>query len=88
MDYSVVNLKYKILELYPEIINYGIDVFITYDPEAGRYGVKLTMPSPEATVFLGKNEADACIKGEKNDFLAKSIGKFIAQITGSKKGKK
>lgn len=83
MEYSVVNLKYKILELYPEIIHYGIDIFVTYDPEKSRYAIKLTMPSPEATVFLGKNEADACIEGEKTDFLAKSIGKFIAQTTGS-----
>ncbi len=81
MDYSVTNLKYKILELYPEIVHYGIDIFLTYDPEKGRYGIKLTMPSPETTVFLEKGEADACVEGKKSDFLAKSIAKFIAQTT-------
>jgi len=81
MDYSVVNLKYKILELYPEIINYGIDIFLTHDPERNRYEVKLTLPAPESTVFLGKTEADACMEGEKSDFLEKSIERFIDTIS-------
>jgi hypothetical protein len=79
MDYSVTNLKYKILELYPEIVHYGIDIFLTYDPEKGRYGIKLTMPSPETTVFLDQKDADACMEGQKFDFLAQSFKKFITQ---------
>ena len=81
MDYSVTNLKYKILELYPELVHYGIDIFLTYDPEKGRYGIKITMPSPETTVFLEKKDADACMEGKKSDPLAKSIAQFITQNT-------
>jgi hypothetical protein len=81
MDYSVVNLKYKILELYPEIINYGIDVYLTHDPERNRYEVKLTLPAPESTVFLGKTEADACMGGKKSEFLEQSIERFIGVIS-------
>jgi hypothetical protein len=81
MDYSVTNLKYKILELYPELVHYGIDVFLTYDPEKGRYGLKLTLPSPETTVFLEKQDADASMEGKKFDHLAHNIKKFITQNT-------
>jgi hypothetical protein len=77
MDYSPVNLKYKILELYPEVIHYGIDVFLTHDPEKNRYEVKLTLAAPVATLVLEKPEANACMMGEKSDALAKSIEKFI-----------
>jgi hypothetical protein len=80
MDYSSVNLKYKILELYPEVIHYGIDLYLTYDPESNRYEVKLTLPTPVSTVFLGKKEADACMVGEKSDHLEKCIEKFVAAI--------
>lgn len=79
MDYSATNLKYKILELYPEIVHYGIDVFVIHDQEKGRYGIKLTMPSPDATVFLEKRDADGCMAGKKSDPLGQSLEKFIAQ---------
>ena len=78
MDYSPVNLKYKILELYPEVIHYGVDVYLTHDPERNRYEVKLTLPAPVTTLSLEKTEADACMRGKKSDSLAKSIEKFIA----------
>jgi hypothetical protein len=81
MDYSVTNLKYKILELYPEIVHYGIDVFVIYDQEKGRYGIKLTMPSPDTTVFLEKKDADGCMEGKKSNPLAQSIAQFITQNT-------
>lgn len=81
MDYSVTNLKYKLLELYPEIVHYGIDVFVIYDQEKGRYGIKLTMPSPDTTVFLEKKDADGCMEGKKSNPLAKSLAKFITQNT-------
>ena len=88
MDYSVVNLKYKILELYPEIINYGIDIFLIHDPERDRYEVKLSLPAPESTVFVGKAEADACMQGKASEFLGQSIERFIASLSPAGRGDK
>ncbi len=81
MDYSETNLKYKILELYPEIIHYGIEVIVIYDREKGRYGIKLVMPSPDSTVFLDRKDADGCMAGKKSELLRESLEKFIARNT-------
>ena len=42
MDYTVEDLKRKILEYHPEIVKNGIDLAVSFNQEANKYEVRLS----------------------------------------------
>ena len=65
MDYTIVDLKEKILILHPEIDAHGLALGISYDEPGQRYTLKLGKGQDEVGIFLEKKDADDCMVGKK-----------------------
>lgn len=77
MGYTIVALKDKILEMYPEIQRYGITVNLTFDEQKNAYIVQFKKGGYELTTHLEKKDADECMNGIKCVYLGVQIGQFI-----------
>lgn len=65
MGYTIVGLKEKILEMYPELNQHGIAVNLVFDAEKDAYVVKMHKGSHELTTHLERRDADDCMNGVK-----------------------
>lgn len=77
MGYTIVALKDKILEMYPEIQRYGITVNLTFDEQKNAYIVQFKKGGHELTTHLEKKDADECMNGIKCVYFGVQIGQFI-----------
>ncbi len=77
MGYTVVALKEKIMEMYPEISQHGISVGLTFDEEKNAYIVKFEKEGQELTTHLEKKDADDCMNNIKCVYLGVHIWEFI-----------
>lgn len=77
MAYTLVALKEKILEMYPEIEKNGISVGLTFDEQKNAYIVDFKKENQELTTHLEKKDADECMNGIKCVYLGVQIGQFI-----------
>ncbi len=77
MAYTIVALKEKILEMYPEIEKHGISVGLTFDEEKNANIIKFKKDRHELTTHLEKKDADECMNNIKCVYLGVQIGQFI-----------
>ena len=77
MGYTVVALKEKISEIYPEILRHGISLALDFNRELNAYDVKLKKDSHVLVTHLDKKDADECIDGVKCVHLGVQIGEFV-----------
>jgi len=77
MAYTQVLLEAKILEMYPEITNHGINVGMSYDDEKAAWVIKFKKDHHELETFLEKKDADECMEGKKCVYLGVQLGDFI-----------
>lgn len=77
MAYTLASLKEKILEMYPEIKDYGISVDLTFNEQKNAYIVDFKKGDQELTTHLEKKDADDCMNGIKCVYLGVQIAQFI-----------
>lgn len=77
MGYTLVALKERILEMYPEIEKNGISVGLTFNEEKNAYIVDFKKGDQGLTTHLEKKDADECMNGIKCVYLGVQIGQFI-----------
>lgn len=77
MGYTIVALKEKIMEMYPEIEKHGISVGLTFDEGKNAYIVKFEKEGQELTTHLEKKDADDCMNNIKCVYLGIQIEQFI-----------
>jgi len=81
MGYTIVALKEKILEMYPEITKYGISVELEFSEEKDAYIVHFKhergKDKHELTTHLEKNDADECMNNIKCVYLGIKVAQFI-----------
>lgn len=84
MGYTLVALKDKIVEMYPDIEKHGIAVSLDFNRELKTYDIKLTKNSHELVTHLEKQDADECMDGIKCIYLGVKIGEFIKNFEAGK----
>jgi hypothetical protein len=77
MGYTIVALKDKILEMYPEIEKHGISVGLYFSEEKNAYILKFKRDAHELTTHLEKKDADNCMDGIKCVYLGVQVSQFI-----------
>ena len=77
MGYTVVALKEKISEIYPDIVRHGISLSLDFNRELDTYDVKLKKDSHVLLTHLKKKDADECMDGVKCIHLGVQIGEFV-----------
>ncbi len=80
MDYTVDELKRKILEFHPEIGQKGINLEVSFNQEAKKYEVRLNQAGQEFGAFLEKKDADDCMSGKKCVALAVLVTQLLAEL--------
>jgi len=76
MGYTVVGLKDKILEMYPELEQHGVSVTLVFDPEKDAYVVKMHRGDRELTTHLERQDADDCMNGIRCVSLGIQVEQF------------
>ncbi len=74
--YDKNELCKKILELYPDIGECGIDINVDYDEEQKAWVVDLKKDHHELRTFLEDRDAELCMEGKQ----CVSLGIEIAQL--------
>lgn len=87
MGYTIVALKDKIMEMYPEIEKNGISVGLSFDEQKNAYIVQFKKGEQELTTHLEKKDADECMDGIKCVYLGSQIAQFIKNFEERSKRK-
>jgi len=85
MGYTMNDLKNKILEMYPEISKYAIDVSLEFSEPKNAYivhfkherGKDKHEDKLELTTHLEKKDADDCMNNIKCVYLGVQVAQFI-----------
>lgn len=77
MGYTIVALKDKILEMYPDVTKHGISVGLVFNEEKNAYIVKFIKDKHELSTHLEKKDADDCMNSIKCVYLGVQVGQFI-----------
>ena len=72
----------KILEIYPEIGAYGIDLMVDYDNRQNAWVVALKKDKHELKHFLENTDAEACMGGKQCVALGLEIAQLMKNIKG------
>jgi hypothetical protein len=81
--HNELELCEKIIEMYPEIGECGIDVDVEHDEQKNIWIVKLEKEEHELKHFLEYPDADNCMEGKQ----CVSLGLEIAQLRKNIEGK-
>lgn len=85
MAYTIVALKEKIFEMYPEITQHGISMGLDFSEEKNAYIIKFKKDSHELTTHLEKRDADECMDGTKCVYLGIQVAQFIKNFEEEEK---
>jgi TusE/DsrC/DsvC family sulfur relay protein len=81
MAYTIDDLKAKILEMYPEITQQGLNVNIHYSTEKQSYIIRFQKETSELITHLEKKDADDCMNNIKCVYLGIQISQFIKNFS-------
>jgi len=86
MGYTKDDLEKKLLEMYPEIIRFGLSISLEFDEGKNAWVVGFEKGTHKRHAFLDKKDADACMVGNACIYLGILIAQYIkdleAEITG------
>ena len=77
MGYTIVGLKEKILEMYPEIPKLGVVSTLTFDDAKQAYVLKLQKGPHELSTYIDKPDADRCMDGHVCVSLGVQVRQFL-----------
>lgn len=80
MGYSEVDLEKKLLEMYPEITNFGLSLGFEFDEEKDAWVVSFEKGDHKRHAFLDKKDADSCIEGNMCIYLGVLIAQYIKDL--------
>ncbi len=81
MAYSIVALKEKILEMYPEISQARLSAAVTFNEEKNTYVITFSRANSVLTTHLDKKDADECMSGVKCVYLGVQVAQFIRNFS-------
>jgi hypothetical protein len=77
MGYTIVGLKEKILEMYPEIPKLRVVSTLTFDEGKKAYVLKLTKGPHELSTYIDQADADKCMGGVECVHLGVQVRQFL-----------
>lgn len=85
MEYTITDLKDKIMAMYPEIAQYGVESSLILDHEKKTYVFKLTKAPHELSTYIDQADADACMGGKECIHLGIQIRQFLENFKEGEK---
>ena len=66
--------------MYPDIRKHGVSPRLSFDEGKNAWMVKLVEDGKETTIYLDKEDADACIDNQYCAAFGTEIGNFLKQF--------
>ena len=80
MSYSIEHLKDMIFEIHPEIVQHALNLSASFDAAKNAYVLKFSRGDRELITYLGRQDADECVEGNKCIHLGVQVAEFIADF--------
>lgn len=77
MQVNADELKQKILALFPEIEQYGLDMTLEFDPEQDAWLLTVSKGQDTLSTHLEEQDVEACLTGKECYHVAVQLGRFI-----------
>ncbi len=77
MACSRETLQQKLTEMYPEIETHKIGLALDFDTGKNAWIVTLVKGDHTLSTFLEKQDADACVEGDRCVYVGLQIGQFV-----------
>ena len=77
MTYTNAELKEKIVEMYPEIVQHDFAVGLDLDAKKDAYIITFTRGNEKLATHLDRKDADECMNGIKCVYLGFQVAQFI-----------
>jgi hypothetical protein len=77
MEYTNSQLKSKILEMYPDIMEHNVTISMDFDASKNAYILSFRRGKEVLSTHLEKNDADECMNGIKCVYLGVQVAQFI-----------
>jgi hypothetical protein len=87
MGYTQVALEDKILEMYPEIMGYGLSPRLSFDEDRNTWIIKFRKDEREFTACIDREDADACMDNTYCESFGAEIKKILRQVEGKQSAK-
>src|SRR4030043_1818224 len=87
MGYTQVALEDKILEMYPEIIGYGLSPRLSFDEDKNAWIIKFRKDHQEFTTCIDQEDADACMDNTYCESFGAELKKILRQAEGRQPAK-
>ena len=80
MGYTQVALEDKILEMYPEIREYGLSPRLSFDKDKEAWIIKFRKGHREFTACIDQEDADSCMDNTYCESFGAEIKKILRQV--------
>lgn len=77
MQVNAEELKKKVLALFPEIEQYGLNMDLKYDADQDAWLLTVSKGKETLTTHLEEQDVEACISGKECYHVAVQLGRFI-----------
>ena len=84
MGFTIVALKDKVLEMYPQIAKHGVVSSLVFDEDRKVYTLTLKKEHHELKTFIDPKDATACMDGRECVHLGIQIGEFLKNFEPGK----
>jgi len=82
MGYTQVALEDKILEMYPEIREYGLSPRLSFDRDKDAWIIKFRKGHREFAACINMEDADACMDNTYCESFGAELKKILGQVEG------
>jgi hypothetical protein len=76
-------LALKLKEMYPEIVQHGLDLALCFDDKKDAWVVELSKGLHKLTTHLERKDAEACLEGVQCIYFGVQVGQFVKNFEAS-----
>ncbi|MHB9111547.1 MAG: hypothetical protein ACYC4D_02815 [Thermoleophilia bacterium] len=80
MGYTQVGLEDRIYEMYPELMQHGIALKLSFDEERNAWVITFEKGGKNRHAFLDKSDADECMDGNSCIYLGTLAAQYIKDL--------
>ncbi|MBS3780691.1 MAG: hypothetical protein KGY41_09875 [Desulfovermiculus sp.] len=77
MQVNAEELKQKVLALFPEIEQYGLNMDLKYDADQDAWLLTVSKGQETLSTHLEEQDVEACLTGKECYHVAMQLGRFI-----------
>ncbi len=77
MQVKAQDLQQKILALFPEIEQYGLNMDLEFDPQQDAWLLTVSKGQDTLSTHLEEQDVEACLTGKECYHVAVQLGRFI-----------